>query len=138
MRKIFSKHWKSSKQPRKQRKYRARAPLHIKRKFLNINLSKDLREKYKMRSICPRKKDKVKIIKGKYKGKTGKIIEIKIKLGKIYIEGMQVKKQEGSKVNVPFRAANLQIIELDTEDKKRIKTTIKSVKKETKSGENKK
>jgi len=34
MKKIFSTHWKASKQPRKQRKYRAKAPLHIKRKFL--------------------------------------------------------------------------------------------------------
>ena len=42
MKKIFSKHWKSSKQPRKQRKYRAKAPLHIKRKLLNVNLSKEL------------------------------------------------------------------------------------------------
>ena len=36
MKKEFSKNWKASKQPRKQRKYRANAPLHLKRKMINI------------------------------------------------------------------------------------------------------
>jgi ribosomal protein uL24 len=138
MKKIFSTHWKASKQPRKQRKYRAKAPLHIKRKFLAVNLSKELRKKHGKRSIVPRKGDKVKITKGKNKGKSGKISRIRVNLEKIYIENMQVKKQDGSKVHFPFRAANLQIIELYGDDKKRVKGTIKNIKEEKNSGENKK
>ncbi|OYT36364.1 50S ribosomal protein L24 [Candidatus Pacearchaeota archaeon ex4484_71] len=130
MKKEFSTHWKSSKQPRKQRKYRAKAPLHIKRKLLNVGLSKELRKKEQKRTIVIRKGDKVKITKGKYKGKTAKVEEVKINLGKIYLEGMQVKKQEGSKVNIPFRPANLQIIELNTDDKRRMKTKLKNSKTE--------
>ena len=57
---------------------------------------------------------------GKFKGKQGKIIEIKLKKEKIYIEDIQAKKIDGSKVNIPLRASNLQIIELNFEDKKRI------------------
>ena len=121
MKKEFSKHWKTSKQPRKQRKYLAKAPLHIKRKFLSVNLSKELRKKYEKRNIVLRKEDKVKILRGKHKGKTGKINKIKIKLLKVYIDGIQTKKLDGSKVNIPIRASNLQIIELNTEDKKRFK-----------------
>ena len=121
MKKIFSKHWKSSKQPRKQRKYLAKAPIHVKKKQLSANLSKDLRQKHQMRNLELRKGDRVKVMRGKHKGKQGKIIEIKTKRLKIYISGIQIKKLEGSKVNLPFRASNLQIIELNMEDKRRMK-----------------
>ena len=121
MKQKFSKYWKSSKQPRKQTKYLANAPLHMRKKFVSVNLSKELRKKYSKRNIPLRKEDRVKIMRGRFKKKIGKVLEIKLKTGKIYIEGMQVKKQEGSKVNVPLRASNLQIIELNLDDKKRIK-----------------
>jgi len=132
MKKIFSKHWTSSKNPSKKRKYLAKAPIHIKKKQLSANLFKELRTKHETRNIELRKGDKVKIMRGKYKGKSGKINEIKIKRLKIYIDGIQVKKLDGSKVNVPLRASNLQIIELNLEDKRRInknKKTIGEIKK---------
>jgi large subunit ribosomal protein L24 len=133
MKQKFSTKWKSSKQPRKQRKYIAKAPLHIKRKLLSVNLSKPLRSKYKKRNIPVRKGDVVKIMKGKFKGKQGKVLEVKTKTSKIYVEGIQVKKQDGSKVNVPLKAPNLQIVELKLEDKKRL--SIEKEKKEKKSKE---
>ena len=133
MKKQFSTHWKSSKQPRKQRKYLANAPLHIKRKMLSVNLSKPLREKHKTRNIEVRKGDLVKIMRGKFRKKQGKIIQVKTKELKIYIEGMQKKKMDGSSVNVPFRASNLQIVELNLEDKKRIKKTEIKQEKQNKS-----
>ena len=46
MKKDFSKSWKSSRQPRKQRKYVFNAPLHIRHKLVSANLSKELRKKY--------------------------------------------------------------------------------------------
>jgi large subunit ribosomal protein L24 len=132
MKRKFSTKWKSSSQPRKQRKYSANAPLHIKRKFLGINLSKDLRKQYGKRTIPARKGDVVKIMRGKYKKKQGKIIEAKTKSGKIYIEGIQIKKMDGSKANVPFRASNLQIIQLNTDDKERkLKMKTKEIKNES-------
>lgn len=132
MKKKFSKHWKSSKQPRKQRKYSANAPLHIKRKLLSANLSKELRKKYGKRNIPARKGDTVKITKGKFKKKQGKIVKVNIKTSRIEIEGIQVKKQDGSKVNVKIQPSNLQIIELYSEDKKRMKNLKVETKKETK------
>ena len=122
MKKAFSKKWIGSKQPRKQRKFVANAPIHIKRKLLSVNLSRELRKKYGKRNIVVRKDDKVKIKRGSFKGKEGKVLEVLIKRGKIYIEGMQTDKQDGSKAKVPFRASNLQIIELYLEDKKRLNT----------------
>ena len=129
MKKKFSTSWKSSKQPRKQRKYVAKAPLHIKKKFVSVNLSKDLRKKHEKRNLSIRKGDVAKIKRGKFKGKQGKVLSVKLKMQKITIEGIQVKKLDGSKVNVNLRASNLQIIELNLEDKRRLK------KKEIKIGE---
>jgi len=125
MKQKFSTHWKSSKQPRKQRKYAANAPLHLKKKFVSANLSKDLRKKQRKRSIPLRKGDIVKIMRGKFKGKQGKITEIKLKTQKIFIEGIQIKKKDGSKTSVPLKPSILQIIELNTEDRKRKITRTK-------------
>ncbi len=132
--KEFSTKWKASKQPRKQRKYLAKAPIHIKKKFISINLTKELRSKHGIRSISSRKGDRVEIKRGKFKGKRGKISEIKLKTSKIFVEGIQAKKQDGSKVNIALQPSNLQITELNLEDKMR----IKKLKTKEKTEENKK
>ncbi|PJE81542.1 50S ribosomal protein L24 [Candidatus Pacearchaeota archaeon CG10_big_fil_rev_8_21_14_0_10_32_42] len=129
MKQKFSKAWKSSKQPRKQRKYSANAPLHIKKKFMSVNLSKELRKKYRKRNLPVRKGDVVKIMRGGFKKKQGKIIEVKLKGTKVFVEGIQRKKKDGSKVNVRMIPSNLQIIELNLEDKKRIPKTNEDLKK---------
>jgi len=129
MKKEFSTAWKSSKQPRKQRKYAAKAPLHIKKKLVSVNLSKDLRKKHEKRNLPVRKGDVVKVKRGKFKGKQGKVLSVKLKMQKIIVEGIQIKKLDGSKVNVNLRPSNLQIIGLNLEDKRRLK------KKEIKTGE---
>ena len=120
MKKKFSKHWKSSKQPRKQRKYRYNAPLHIKQKFMKLHLSKELRKKYGKRAVIVRKGDNVKIIKGQFKGKTGKVDFITIKKGFVYITGVEIIKKDGSKANYPLSPSNIIITELSLDDKKRI------------------
>ena len=122
MKKKFSKHWKGSKLPRKQRKYVANLPLHLKKKLVSVNLSKELRKKQGKRNISLRKGDTVKIMRGKFKKKQGKVLEVKLKTGKIIVEGIQTKKMDGSKVNVSMRASNLQIVELDLTDKRRFGT----------------
>ena len=128
MKKNFNKNWKASKQPRKQRKYSAKAPLHVKRKFLSINLSKELRKKYQKRNMVVRKNDLVKILRGKFKKQQGKISEVNLKKSIVFIEKMQVKKMDGSKVNVGFEPSNLQIIELNLDDQKRLKNFGKKIK----------
>jgi large subunit ribosomal protein L24 len=119
MKKEFSKTWKASKQPRKQRKFLANAPLHIKRKQLSTNLSKELRKKVGKRNVILKKEDKVKIMRGKFKGKTGKVLQVFTKLKKVIVEGIQVTKKDGSKANIKLENSNLQIIELsERKDKK--------------------
>jgi large subunit ribosomal protein L24 len=123
MKKEFSKSWKSSKQPRKQRKYLAKAPLHIRKKFVGANLSKELRKKHNKRNISLVKGDIVKILRGKFRGKKGKILSVNLSSSKITIENINVKKQDGSKVPVKIIPSNVQIIELNLNDSRRkIKT----------------
>lgn len=120
----FSNSWKGSTQKRKQRKFRINAPLHIRKKLISSNLSKELRKKYGKRSLPLRKSDTVKIMRGKFKGKKGKIESIELRFSKVYVEGIQGTKQDGNKFNIPIDASNLQIEELNLEDKKRIRSKI--------------
>lgn len=125
MKKQFSTSWKASSQPRKQRKYRANAPLHLRKDFVSINLSKELRKKMGKRNLPAKKGDKVKIHVGKFKGKTGKIIKINLKTSKIVVEDIQVKKMDGSKANFKLQPSNLQIIELEERKLKPKKEVVK-------------
>jgi len=136
MRKSFSVAWKGSIQPRKQRKYRAEAPLHVKQKMLASHLSKELRQKYKRRAFGLRKGDTVKIMNGEFAGKSGKIAEVDLKSLRAYVEGVQIQKKEGSKVNVFIPASKLMITELNLDDKERNNALKKEEKTEAK--ENKK
>ncbi|MCL6500776.1 MAG: 50S ribosomal protein L24 [Candidatus Pacearchaeota archaeon] len=125
MKQKFSVKWKTSKQPRKQRKFRVNAPLHIKRKMLAAPLSKELKNKYGKKSLVVRKGDSVKIMKGAFKGKEGKILTTDIKKMVVSVEGIQRARRDGTKTNVLFRPSNLLITAIGTEDKKRIKIVKK-------------
>lgn len=132
MRKKFSVSWKSSKQPRKQRKYRINLPLHLRHKLVSANLSKELREKYKRRSFPVRKGDSIKVIKGEFRGKTGKISIANLAKLRVAIEGIQKQKKDGTKVNVYFSPSNLIITELNLEDKERNEALKRNINKEGK------
>tara|TARA_Y100000310_G_scaffold345132_1_gene462070 strand:- start:3740 stop:4207 length:468 start_codon:yes stop_codon:yes gene_type:complete len=121
MRSDFSNAWKSSSQTRKQRKYRYNAPLHIQGKFLGVHLSKELRKKYGTRSMRIRKGDEVKVLRGSFSGKSGKVAEVDVKRGRVTIDGMQNKKKDGTKINAFFNSSNLVVTTLNNEDKKRFK-----------------
>ena len=115
----FVNTWKASKQPRKQRKYRYNAPLHILSKFVSVNLAKELRAKYKKRNIETRKGDKIKVMRGQHKGKTGKVESVSLKDSLVYVAGVESIRKDGTKNLIALQPSNLQITELDTTDKKR-------------------
>lgn len=119
MKQEFSKKWKASRQKRKQVKYRHEAPLHIKHKLISANLSKELRKRYG-RSAPLKKGDTVLIKKGEFKKKKGKISKVNLFSLKVYVEGIQKSRRDGTKVDIPLYPSNLQITELNLEDKKRV------------------
>jgi len=135
MKKKYSPKWKASKQPRKQRKYKANAPLHTKHKFLSAPLSKTLREKHSKRNIPLRKGDEVLVMRGSFKKKKAKISTIDMKRTRIALENIQRTKKDGTKVNVWFHPSSVQIQTLTLDDKERIKALErgkKAAKQETK------
>lgn len=129
MKKSFSTAWKASQAPRKQRKYRYNAPAHVRGKFLNATLSTSLYEKHKQRSVRIRVGDKVKVMRGKYKGTEGKVELVNVKKSTAKITGVEVSKKDGSKAKVPVHASNLMIVDLDMSDKKRMDKKEPTVKK---------
>jgi len=123
-----------SKKPRKQRKFLFLAPNHIRRKLVAAHFSKELRQKYKTRSFPVRKGDEVEVMIGKFKKKRGKISRIDFKKYKVYVDGVTVKRTDGTERQAPVHASNLKIINLNLEDKRRIKALERKMKKEIKHG----
>ena len=106
-------------QPRKQRRFRFRAPLHVRQKMVAAHLSKELREEFKRRSLPVRKGDRVRILRGKFKGKEGVVARVDLRRLKVFVEGITRKKADGSEVLFPLDPSNLLIIEVDRSDERR-------------------
>ncbi len=120
MEKEFSYSWKASSQPRKQRKDRPNAPLHLQHKSMASHLSPELRKKHGKRAITVRKEDRVKIMRGQFKGTSSKVERVDIKRARVYVKGAEVTKKDGSKAFYPLHPSNLMILELNLSDKKRV------------------
>ncbi len=117
MKQTFSPKWKSSANRRKQRKYILNAPHHIKGKFLSAHLSKNLRKKYALRSIRVKKGDKVRIMRGQHKNKTGTVGSVDLKDTKVKLDSLFTIKRDGSKSFYPLHPSNVEIQELNLDDK---------------------
>ena len=119
MKSKFASTWNSSVQRRKQHKYRHNAPLHIRHKFLSAHLSKQLQEKHGKRSLPLRKGDEVLVMRGSFKKKQAKVLSVNHKFLRVYLEGIQRSKKDGTKVNVPFNPRVLLITTIGSDDKMR-------------------
>ncbi|MBP1911882.1 50S ribosomal protein L24 [Thermococcus stetteri] len=109
------------KQPRKQRKFLYNAPLHLRGKIMSAPLSKELREKYGVRNLPIRAGDKVKVMRGDFKGVEGKVVEVDLKRYRIHVEGVTHKKTDGTEVFYPLHPSNVMIVELNLDDERREK-----------------
>ena len=116
----FSRSWVSSVSPKKQRKYRRNAPLHIKKKMLAAHLSKELRLKYKTRNFALKKGDSVLITRGKFKGQEGKIDKIYTKQLKVSVDSAKNVTKKGNKVPFKIRPSALIITDLNLADVRRV------------------
>lgn len=105
--------------PSKQRKAQNNAPLHLRRKFLSAPLAEDVRKKVGTRSAPVRAGDKVKIMRGQFKGTTGKVDRTDTKSVRVYVTGVEVTKKNGAKSLYPLHPSNLLITEPVLSDKRR-------------------
>jgi large subunit ribosomal protein L24 len=67
--------------------------------------------------VC--KGDKIKVLRGNFKGHENVVKSVNIKEGKILISGIEVIKKDGTKVPQKVNPSNMLITSLNLEDKKR-------------------
>ncbi len=108
-----------SSQPRKQRKMRYDAPKHRRQKMMKAHLSTALYEKYGMRNLVVRKGDIVRVMRGKFRGHEGKVVEVNLKNMKIAVEGVTIRRTDNKSVQFWLDPSNVEIIKLDLSDPKR-------------------
>lgn len=95
-------------------------PLHLRKVVMQATLSHELREKHKMRNIGIRKGDRVRVMRGSFSGKTGRIERVDTKLRRVYIGGVELAKRDGTKMLYPINPSKLMIQELELKDSRRL------------------
>ena len=111
----------TSSQPRKQRLSLYTAPLHLRRKLLNAMLSPELRRKLGVKRLPVRRGDTVMILRGDFKGVTGKVVRVDLKKARIYVEGATRTNSRGQTVYYPIHPSKVMIVDVDLSDKARRK-----------------
>jgi len=71
-------------------------------------------------------------MRGKFKGKQGKVGKVDVKRTRVQIEGIQRSKKGGEKLITWFHPSKIKIILLNTSDSRRMKSGKKAEGKETK------
>lgn len=100
---------------RKSRKAHFSAPSSVRRKIMSSPLSKELRTKYSVRSLPIRKDDEVRIVRGKYKDREGKVTQVYRKKWVIHVDRVQRDKSNGASVPIGIHPSKVVIttIKLD-------------------------
>ena len=97
---------------RKSRKAHFSAPSSVRRNVMSAPLSKELREKYNVRSIPIRKDDEVQIVRGSNKDKEGKVTSVYRLKYVIHVERVTRDKATGASVPLGIHPSNVVITKL--------------------------
>ncbi|KKY37282.1 putative 60s ribosomal protein l26 [Diaporthe ampelina] len=112
---------------RKSRKAHFEAPSSVRRNIMSAPLSKELREKYNVRSIPIRKDDEVQIVRGSNKDKEGKVTSVYRLKYVIHIERVTREKVSGQSVPLGIHPSNVVITKLKLDkDRESILERIKA------------
>merc|ERR1712046_97916 len=122
---------------RKSRKAHFTAPSSERRIKMSARLSKDLFQKYGVRSIPIRKDDEVIVARGNNRGREGKVIQVYRKKYVIHIERVTREKSNGSTVNVGIHPSNVMITKLKLDKDRRAILDRKDTTKELAKGKGK-
>merc|ERR1712232_102051 len=96
---------------RKSRKARLSAPSSQRRIIMSAALSKELRQKYGVRSVPIRRDDEVQVVRGQHKV-SGKVTCCYRRKYVIHIERLTVEKPNGQSVNIGIHPSNCVITKL--------------------------
>ncbi|QSL65139.1 hypothetical protein MERGE_002444 [Pneumocystis wakefieldiae] len=97
---------------RKQRKAYFTAPSSRRRIIMTSPLSKELRNKYKVKALPIRINDEVLVARGSHKGREGKVIQVYRKKYVIYIERVVKEKANGATVPIGINTSKVVITKL--------------------------
>ncbi|GAP88987.1 putative 60S ribosomal protein l26 [Rosellinia necatrix] len=112
---------------RKARRAHFQAPSSIRRNIMSAPLSKELREKYNVRSIPVRKDDEVRIVRGTHKDSEGKVTSVYRLKYQIHIERVTREKTSGQSVPLGIHPSNVVITKLKLDkDRENILERIKA------------
>ncbi|KAI9650794.1 60S ribosomal protein L26A [Ciborinia camelliae] len=112
---------------RKSRKAHFDAPSSVRRTIMSAPLSKELREKYNVRSIPIRKDDEVTIVRGSNKGSEGKVTSVYRLKYVIHIERVVKEKSSGQSVPLGIHPSKVIITKLKLDkDRENILERIKA------------
>ncbi|KIH91417.1 large subunit ribosomal protein L26e [Sporothrix brasiliensis 5110] len=112
---------------RKSRKAHFSAPSSVRRNIMSAPLSKELREKYNVRSIPIRKDDEVTIVRGSNKDKEGKVTSVYRLKYVIHVERVTRDKASGQSVPLGIHPSNVVITKLKLDkDRESILARIKA------------
>jgi large subunit ribosomal protein L24 len=82
-------------------------------------LSDELREKYRRKSLRPKKGDSVRIVRGEFLGVEGKVTKVLSKDGRLNVEGVSREKMKGGTASVPIESSKVVLTALNLDDKRR-------------------
>jgi large subunit ribosomal protein L26e len=112
---------------RKSRKAHYDAPSSVRRTIMSAPLSKELREKYNVRSIPIRKDDEVLVVRGSNKGREGKITSVYRLKYIVHIERVVKEKSNGQSVPLGVHPSKVVITKLKLDkDRESILERIKA------------
>ncbi|GAA6051318.1 hypothetical protein NBRC10513_000329 [Rhodotorula toruloides] len=114
---------------RKAHKAHFGAPSSVRRILMSAPLSKELRAEHGVRSIPIRKDDEVKIVRGTYKGREGRINTSNRKNFRVFVEGVSRDKGNGATVPIPVSASNVVITKIKMDKDRTALLKRKSTKK---------
>ncbi|XP_029410746.1 60S ribosomal protein L26-like 1 [Nannospalax galili] len=104
-------------------------PSNVRSNIMSSPLSKELRQKYNVRSMPIRKDDEVQVVQGHYKGQQiGKVVQVYRKKYVIHTERVHREKANGTTVHVGIHPSKVVItrLKLDKDRKKILECKAKS------------
>jgi len=122
VREVMKKNNAVSSSRRKCRKAHFSAPSSVRRKLMSAPLSKELRQKYSVRSLPIRKDDEVVVTRGGFKtAQAGKVISVYRKKWVLHIERVSREKANGTNTSVGIDPSKVEIVRLKIDrDRKKI------------------
>jgi large subunit ribosomal protein L24 len=109
-----------TRQPRKQRKRQAQAPLHERHSQVRATLADDLREETGQRSVRVNEGDTVEVLRGDFAGETGDVVAVDLDDAVVHVEDVTLETADGEEVPRPLDASNLRVTALNRSDDLRV------------------